>query len=160
MALRSLVHYTSYQHIHVFPSVLVSCPVYWKARFVTLGWRSCSILFSMSRGNTSIIRKTDEGKICSSKPHSHHDNTEFKFPVKAHPMRPILHLLRLILIGLLGSKDLLRGQSSSACFPPTNRPVERSKHFSAVFPAVTSCPNKIYKQELMGLTNSCPLCGD
>ena len=37
MALRSLVHFTPYQHIHVSPSVLVTCPVYidWRSTLAT-----------------------------------------------------------------------------------------------------------------------------
>ncbi len=41
--------------------------------------------FSKNGGNILIIRKTDIGKICNSKPLSHHENTEFEFPVKTHP---------------------------------------------------------------------------
>ena len=63
-------------------------------------------------------------------------------------MRPVLHLLRLIPVSVPCSVNLLRGQSSSACFPPANRPVERSKFFPAMRPAVRH-PNRIYKQRFM-----------
>ena len=51
-------------------------------------------------------------------------------------MQPILHPLRLISIGVPRSIDFLRDQSSSACFLPANRPVERSKLVFAVCSAV------------------------
>ncbi len=51
-------------------------------------------------------------------------------------MQPILHFLRLIPVGVLRSIDFLGGQSSSACFLPANRPVERSKLVLAVCLAV------------------------
>ncbi len=51
-------------------------------------------------------------------------------------IEPILHLLRLISVGVPRSIDHLRGQSSSACYLPTNRPVERSKLVVAVCLAV------------------------
>ena len=54
---------------------------------------------------------------------------------------------------------LWRAQSSSACFPPANQPVERSKLVLAVHPAVVPAmrsamrlavrhPNQIYKQKI------------
>ena len=68
----------------------------------------------------------------------------------------ILHHLRLIPIGDPRSIVLLRGQSSSACFPPANRPVERPKLVLAVCPAVALAmrpavpdPNQIYKRKFM-----------
>ena len=67
-------------------------------------------------------------------------------------MRPILHHLRLIPVSVPRSIVLLRGQSSSACFPPANRPVERSNLVLAVRPAVRPAvahPNQIYKQKFM-----------
>ena len=64
-------------------------------------------------------------------------------------MRPFLHHLKPIPVSVPRSIVLLRGQSSSACFPPANRPVERSKFFFAVRPAAVARPNKTYKQKLM-----------
>ena len=51
-------------------------------------------------------------------------------------IQPILQLRRLISVTVPPSIDLLRGQSSSSCFPPSNRPVETSKLVFAVCPAV------------------------
>ena len=47
-------------------------------------------------------------------------------------MRPILHFLMLIPVGVPRSIDLLRGQSSFAYFPPANRPVKKSKFVPAL----------------------------
>ena len=65
--------------------------------------------------NTGIIGKTDVGKRCNSKPLSHHENTEFKFPVKAHPScDQFCTYYDQFQPEFIGSIDLLRGQSSSA----------------------------------------------
>ena len=99
-------------------------------------------------GNTGIIGKTDVGKhaILSHFPMMKTPNSNSRS--KHTLMRPVLHLLRLIPVSVPCSVNLLRGQSSSACFPPANRPVERSKFFPAMRPAVRH-PNRIYKQRFM-----------
>ena len=129
---------------------------YWKDRFMTLGEK---LLDSFSRisGNTLIMRKTDAGKhaILSHFPKAKTPNSNSRSKHTPHPT--ILHLqwpspteiIRLII--------LLRGQSSSACFPPANRPVEihpavvppmRSAMPPAMPPAVPH-PNQTYKLKFM-----------
>ena len=79
---------------------------------------------------------------------------------KHTPRATILHLRWPSPTGILRSMALLRGQSSSACFPHANRLVETSKVVLAVrateAPAMRSAmrsavpqPNQIYKQIFM-----------
>ena len=116
--------------------------------------------FSRKCGNTLIIRKTDVGKhaILSHFPMAKTLNSNFRSKHTSHAT--ILHLRGPNPTGILHSMVLLRGQSSSACFPPANRPVEKSKLVLAVHPAVVPAmrsamrpavrhPNQIYKQKFM-----------
>ena len=86
-------------HISVKPA-LTTCAIENAMQLLKVGgtekvssrlWRrSCSILFLEIGGKYRYNRKNRCKKICNSKLLSHLENTEFRFPVKAHP---ILHLL-------------------------------------------------------------------
>ena len=110
---------------------------YWKGRFVTLGGEVARLFFRSS-GNTLIMRKPDVAKhaILSHFPIAKTPNPSSRS--KHTPHATILHLQWPSPTGILRSIILLRGQSSSACFPPANRPVERSKLVLAIHPAVAS----------------------
>ena len=96
--------------------------------------RSCSILFLEIGGKYRYNRKNRCKKICNSKLLSHLENTEFRFPVKAHP---ILHLLWPNFVWILRLIDLLRGLSSSL------------QCASAV-----ACPNKTNKEKFIENSNA------
>ena len=106
------------------------------------------------------MRKTDVGKqaILSHFPMAKTPNSNSRS--KRTPHATILHLRWPIPTGILRSMVLLRGQSSSACFPPANRPLGRSKLVLALHPVVVPAmrsamspamrlPNRIYKQKFM-----------
>lgn len=64
----------------------------WKVHRVLKGYihrsglwgRSCSILFLKKRRNTALIGRTDVGKICNSKPASHHGKHQLQVPDISH----------------------------------------------------------------------------